>query len=119
MIYRVLSIDAWCDGQNCIECGHHRLSDTTKGTKLKCDSCLNEQDEDQGKVWSWNNWFNAGSYDTDIDGELTDENALKFFAKTYVINIDHFTIEDDQLNLVLYRRDSMMPVYAIEYGVEQ
>lgn len=114
---RVLSIDAWCGGQNCIECGSHKVSDTEKGTKVKCDCCLIGS---EGKNWTWNNWFHVA----DFNGELNEKTAMKYFEEEmFTGNLvdddkfsDVFEIEDDQYNLVLIRKKDQMPLYAIEYG---
>lgn len=117
---RVLSIDAWCDGQNCIECGSSKLSDTTKGKKVKCDCCLTEFDEREGKTWTWNNWFHVADY----KGELNEQAAMKYFEEELFTGnlvdndkfLDIFEVIDDQYNLVLIRKKDQMPIYAIEYG---
>lgn len=117
--FKILWIDAWCDGQNCPECGSSSISDTTKGTKMKCDSCLNEFDEMVGKSWTWNDWRSTtGVFDEKEHGELNEANALKYFQNEFVTPKYHdkVEIEDDGHNYVLKFKDNGMPKYAIEYG---
>ena len=121
--FKVLSIDAWADSQNCPYCGSHNVMETTKSNKMKCYSCGEEFPDNEGITWTWNNWFDSGKFQEEKDGELNEENALKFFFGEYPLQYEGlesfksaFDIEDDQYNLVLYRKSDYRPMYAIEYG---
>jgi hypothetical protein len=87
--YKVLSIDAWADGE-----------------------------EEDSINWTWNNWFNFGSYNEEENGNLTETNALKYFEGllSNPEDIIKYELDDDQCNLVLVRRSDRMPILAIEYG---
>ena len=82
--YKVLSIDAWAEGES----------------------------------WTWNNWFHVDDYDEKIDGELSDDNALKFLLCNFIKEKywTDYEIEDDQYNIVLINKESRKPIVAIEYG---
>lgn len=85
---------------------------------------------DIDESWTWNNWFHVETYDSNIHGELNEENAMKFFFnEMFTANSmtrkhgddfeefkNIFEIDDDQHNLVLIRKENRMPLYAIEYG---
>lgn len=117
-IFRVLSIDAWADHQACPECGSEKFTDTTKSNKLKCSACLHEFGDNEGISWTWNNWFIAGTYDENNEGPLTDENAMKYFNKEFIISghENKYEIDDDQYNLILVNKENNRPMIAIEYG---
>lgn len=68
--------------------------------------------------WEWNNWHNFGSYSEEEHGELTDENALKYYQTLLAdpSKITEYEIDDDQYNVVLVRKSDNMPILAIEYG---
>lgn len=92
MIFRVLRIDAWAE---CIE---------------MCE------EECTCNAWTWNNWFDTGLiFHEKRDGELTEDNALKFF-RSILKNVEDFEIYDDQYNLTLVRKKDLCPEFAIEYG---
>lgn len=79
-------------------------------------------------LWEWNNWYNVDTYTEADNGELTEDNALRFFYHSLGFNGDFlkfkalYAIEDDQYNLVLiknhdsHKESNFMPLYAIEYG---
>ena len=120
--FRISSIDAWADSQNCPECGSHRLTDCDTGNKLECLNCSNTFDENEGKHWTWNNWFNISTYYESEYGNLTEESAKKCFADKLSGTVkqleEKFEIEDDGYNLVLIDKTNKMPIYAVEYGDE-
>lgn len=120
--FRILSIDAWVDSQNCPECGSHRLTDCATGNKLECLNCSNTFDENEGKQWTWNNWFNVSTYYESEYGLLTEKTAAQMFADKLSTSVEKLLegheIEDDQCNLVLKRKIDGMPLYAVEYGDE-
>jgi hypothetical protein len=78
--------------------------------------------------WEWNNWYNVDTYLESENGELNEENALRFFFYSLGFKGDFlkfktlYTIDDDQYNLVLIKNHNShgegnyMPLYAIEYG---
>lgn len=119
--FRVLSIDAWSDGQNCPNCGSHNVMEQVSKPGMKCNSCLEIFDENEGVNWSWNNWFYQDEkYNESGYGPLNEKTAMQFF-KDFFIQPGHdseFEIEDDQYNLVLVRKSDRCPVLAIEYGNE-
>jgi hypothetical protein len=74
-------------------------------------------------TWSWNQWFDTGYYfEEEIDGELTEESALKFYFLILGYNLPFkkfralYETEDDQYNIVLVDKSDRRPLYAIEYG---
>lgn len=120
--FRILSIDAWADSQNCPECGSHRLTDGDTRNCVKCLNCSNTFDENEGKQWTWNNWHQVSTFHESEYGLLTKDSALRMFADKLSTSIEKLLeeheIEDDQYNLVLKRKIDEMPLYAVEYGDE-
>ena len=91
--FKVLSIDAWADG-----------------------------DGDESS-WSWNQWFNTGDFfEENIEGPLTEDSALRFFFLSLGYKGPYhkfralYYIDDDQYNLILCDKKDDRPLYAIEYG---
>ena len=80
--HRLLSIDAWADGES----------------------------------WTWNQWYNLGMIEVDLDGPY--EDILKFLVDEGRLKTSEgVDIEDDEYNLVVVDLDNnRMPMYAIEYG---
>lgn len=67
--------------------------------------------------WNWNNWFNAGKIEIDIDASnrtifkaLRENGYLSDYSKGRV------SLNDDGYNLVICERSNNMPVFAIVYG---
>lgn len=120
--FRILSIDAWLDSQNCPECGSHRLKDGDTRNCVKCLDCSNTFSENEGKQWTWNNWHQVSTFYESEYGKLTEESAKQCFAVKLSGSVEHleakFEIDDDGYNLVLINKTDRMPVYAIEYGSE-
>ena len=87
---RILSIDAWADNEP--------------------------------KTWQWNNWFHIGDIDKACFELLkTDKQIAEwFFNNGYTTNADmrKIYIDDDQYNIVICEKKTMMPIFAIEYGPE-
>lgn len=90
--YKKLSIDAWA---NCCGCDH--------------------SENDKEACWTWNNWFTLGH--TDKLPETLEEFVEEFDGYTGKGNIeDHYELEDDGYNIVLIKKDTREPCYAVEYG---
>lgn len=73
--------------------------------------------------WTWNNWHKVDEYCEDENGELNEDNALKFFFLSLGYRGPFhkfsalYSIEDDNYNLVLVdNKNNFMPLYAIQYG---
>lgn len=120
--FRILSIDAMSEGQNCPECGSMKLTDGSSHGLVKCLKCSHEFDTDEGINWSWNSWSDVSTFYVSEYGELTETSAMKCFADKLSTSVDKLSrqceIDDDQYNLVLIRKTDRMPLYAIEYGNE-
>jgi len=130
---KVLSIDAWSDGQDLdhIEISEHNglliAIDTIDDSELYSVSSKestealvkkylveHELTGEHGVNWSWNNWYTIGEF----TGELTEASALKYFQENHLHPnyFDQYEIDDDQHNLVLVHKKTRKPVLAIEYG---
>ena len=65
--------------------------------------------------WTWNNWFDAGSIDLDINKPTQD--ILKAMHEAgYITQTEGGDVEDDQYNLVIVDKATREPLFAIEYG---
>lgn len=120
--FRIISIDAWCDGQSCVECGSTRLTDSEECQLVKCLDCSHEFNSKEGKQWTWNDWRYVSTFYESEYGNLTEESAKHCFADKLSGTVkqleEKFEIDDDGYNLVLIDKTDKMPVYAIEYGNE-
>lgn len=121
--YKVLYIDAWADFQTCPHCGSSEVMEQVSKPGMKCNSCLEVFDENEGVTWAWNNWHKVDEYKEEENGELNEENALNFFFDQYITItreefLSRYELDDDQFNLVIVERNSRKPLFAIEYGSE-
>lgn len=101
---KILSIDAWAGS-----CG-------------ECDACQaakeNKSTEGLSACWVWNNWFTVGELksipenDEAIVDLMIEEGYLRPQAKGLV------TVEDDGYNIVIQNKETLEPIFAIEYGNE-
>lgn len=67
--------------------------------------------------WQWNNWFNAGTVELDINS--SNRQILKAMREAGFLSDEskgRAAIVDDQYNLVITDRNTGEPVFAIEYG---
>jgi len=65
--------------------------------------------------YEWNNWFNAGSIEIDINSsELTIMQTM--FDAGYITDSNGGYVNDDQYNLVICDKQTDEPLFAIEYG---
>lgn len=65
--------------------------------------------------WAWNNWFNAGSVDLDINADTS--TILNTMCEAgYITQTEGGDVEDDQYNLVIVDKATREPLFAIEYG---
>ena len=74
------------------------------------------------KTWQWNNWFHVGDIDkTEFETLKTDKQIATWFMENgFTTNDDmrKIVIDDDQHNIVICEKKTLMPVFAIEYGPE-
>lgn len=72
--------------------------------------------------YEWNNWFNVGTIDKEVFESLkTDKQIAQWFCDNdYTTNSDMrmITIYDDQYNIVICKKKTGQPLFAIEYGPE-
>tara|TARA_R110000822_G_scaffold84959_5_gene199253 strand:+ start:420 stop:683 length:264 start_codon:yes stop_codon:yes gene_type:complete len=71
----------------------------------------------EGSSWQWNQWFNVGTIDIDINASnrqilktMRDQGYLSDQSKGRV------SIDDDEYNIVICDRNNNEPIFAIEYG---
>ena len=67
--------------------------------------------------YEWNQWFNVGTIDLDLDAE--DRQIIQAMVNAGYLTqqgLDVCDIEDDNYNLVIVDRETREPVLAIEYG---
>lgn len=77
---------------------------------LSIDAWGNQEDG-----YDWNQWYNAGTIDLDINA--SNEVILKaMFDNGYITNSDLGDVDDDQYNLVIIDKETREPLFAIEYG---
>jgi len=72
--------------------------------------------------WQWNNWFKVGEISKE-DFEKLDNNRkiLKYFRDEGYLSDGSkgkVAVEDDQYNIVVLKKSTREPLYAIEYGPE-
>jgi hypothetical protein len=66
--------------------------------------------------YEWNQWFNVGTIDLDLDAE--DRQIIQAMVNAGYLTqqgLDVCDVEDDDYNLVIVDRETREPVYAIEY----
>ena len=66
--------------------------------------------------WTWNQWFNVGTIDLDLDAE--DRQIIQAMVNAGYLTqqgLDVCDVEDDGYNLVIVDRETQEPVFAIEY----
>lgn len=79
---------------------------------LSIDAWGNETDG-----YEWNQWFNVGSIDLDLDGENRDIiRAMVDAGYLTALALESAEVEDDGYNIVIVDKETPAPVFAIEYG---
>jgi len=67
--------------------------------------------------YEWNQWFNVGTIDLDLDAE--DRNIIRAMVDAGYLTaagLDVAEVEDDGFNIVILDKETREPVFAIEYG---
>ena len=65
--------------------------------------------------YEWNNWFNVGSIELNIN--LSESEIMQaMFDAGYITDSNGDYVEDDQYNLVICDKKTKEPLLAIEYG---
>lgn len=65
--------------------------------------------------WTWNNWFNAGTIEIDINADK--QTILQAMNDNgYITQTKGGEVEDDGFNLVIVDENTREPIFAIEYG---
>lgn len=84
---------------------------------LSIDAWGNKEDG-----YEWNNWFNVGTISKEeFESLKTDKQVAAWFhANGFTTSSDmrSIYIEDDQYNIVICEKKTMLPLFAIEYGPE-
>ena len=70
---------------------------------------------DEPGSWDWNNWYNVGTVDIDINASK-DAILKAMLDQGFITQIAGGDIEDDQYNLVIVDDATREPIFAIEYG---
>jgi hypothetical protein len=79
---------------------------------LSIDAWGNETDG-----YEWNQWFNVGTIDLDLDAEDRDIiRAMVNAGYLTALALESAEVEDDDYNLVIVDKETREPVFAIEYG---
>jgi hypothetical protein len=66
--------------------------------------------------YTWNQWFNVGSIDLDLDGENRDIiRTMVNAGYLTALALESAEVEDDGFNIVIVDKETREPVYAIEY----
>jgi len=65
--------------------------------------------------YEWNNWFNVGTIEIDINSSESDVMQTMFDAG-FITNTHGVYVVDDQYNLVICDKQTNEPLLAIEYG---
>jgi hypothetical protein len=79
---------------------------------LSIDAWGNPQDG-----YEWNEWFNVGTIDLDLDAENRDIiRAMVDAGYLTPKGLDVAEVEDDGYNLVIIDKETREPAFAIEYG---
>ena len=67
--------------------------------------------------YEWNQWFNVGSIDLDLDAEDRDIiRAMVNAGYLTALALESAAVEDDGFNIVILDKETQEPVFAIEYG---
>jgi hypothetical protein len=67
--------------------------------------------------YEWNQWFNVGSIDLDLDAEDRDIiRAMVNAGYLTALALESAEVEDDGFNIVILDKETREPVFAIEYG---
>ena len=67
--------------------------------------------------YEWNEWFNVGTIDLDLDAENREIiQAMVNAGYLTPKGLDVATVEDDGYNLVIVDIETGEPAFAIEYG---
>ena len=72
--------------------------------------------------WTWNNWFDVGTFDAPADTLDSPRKLLRYMRDQGYLSgasIGRVAIEDDQYNVVILDRRTRKPLFAIEYGAEE
>jgi hypothetical protein len=72
--------------------------------------------------WTWNNWHKVGEIDKEkFESLVTTRQILAWMREEGYLS-DHskgrVSINDDQYNLVIVGKNTLEPLFAIEYGPE-
>ena len=79
---------------------------------LSIDAWGNETDG-----YEWNQWFNVGSIDLDLDAANHDIiRAMVNAGYLTALALESAVVEDDGFNIVILDMETREPVFAIEYG---
>ena len=65
--------------------------------------------------YEWNNWFDVGSIEIDINSSES-EIMQAMFDADYITDSNGGYVNDDQYNLVICDKKTEEPLFAIEYG---
>ena len=66
--------------------------------------------------YEWNQWFNVGSIDIDLDAE--DRQIIQAMVNAGYLTsaaLESAEVEDDGFNIVILDKETREPVFAIEY----
>jgi len=67
--------------------------------------------------YEWNEWFNVGTIDLDLDAENREIiQAMVNAGYLTPKGLDVAEVEDDGYNLVIIDKETREPAFAIEYG---
>lgn len=78
---------------------------------LSIDAWGNQEDG-----YEWNQWFNVGSIDIDLDAENRDIiRAMVNAGYLTALALESAAVEDDGFNIVIIDKETREPVFAIEY----
>jgi hypothetical protein len=79
---------------------------------LSIDAWGNQEDG-----YDWNQWFNVGTIDLDLDDENRDIiRAMVNAGYLTAAGLDVAEVEDDGYNIVILDKETREPIFAIEYG---
>jgi hypothetical protein len=79
---------------------------------LSIDAWGNQEDG-----YDWNQWFNVGTIDIDLDDENREIiRAMVDAGYLTKAGLDVAEVEDDGFNIVIIDKETREPVFAIEYG---
>ena len=79
---------------------------------LSIDAWGNETDG-----YEWNEWFNVGTIDLDLDAENHQIiQAMVNAGYLTALALESAEVEDDGFNIVIIDKETREPVFAIEYG---